>query len=77
MTTGGDTHSRKEAGCSKARSLLSAAADAAMFVAVLGLTAFAVIAIALAAPVALAISALAGIVAPKRIRSHWRSAQPA
>ncbi|MBB5520153.1 hypothetical protein [Amphiplicatus metriothermophilus] len=53
------------------------AADALMFVALLLASVAAMIAIAIVAPLALAVSALIGVFLKQRRPSRWRAAQPA
>lgn len=61
----------------KAENILRVAADALLFLFVLCFSAFVVISIALAAPVALGLSALANVFSPSRERRRWRQTQPA
>lgn len=63
-----------EAGDQGAGRILSALADALVFFAVLVFSALAVIVIALAAPLAIALSALAGAFSPRHRPRRWRDA---
>lgn len=61
-------------GAGGAGRVISALADALVFFAVLVFSALAVIVIALAAPLAIALSALAGVLSPGHRARRWRDA---
>lgn len=73
-TVNDDTGATEESDKDGAARIATALVDALVFLAVLICSVFAVIVIALAAPVALAISALAGALSPQRRPRRWNGA---
>lgn len=66
---------QKEARGARIKRLAGAAADALILITVLVFSAVAIVLLAIAAPLALAVSAMAGVFAPKHDRWGWRVAQ--